>query len=229
MKIAALGTGMVGRGHAEKLLELGHEVVIGTNDVAKTLAETEPDGMGNPPFSVWQKENQEVRLVSFQEAAIFGEIIFEALNGQVAVKVLKKLEKELEGKILIDIANPLDFSQGFPPTLSVSNNDSLGEQIQRALPKTKVVKTFNTMTAKVQVNPQILEDGNHTVFVSGNDAEAKERVIEILKSYGWKDIIDLGDITTARGTEMAMPFWLRLMGAIKSPIFNYKIVRQDGD
>lgn len=113
-----------------------------------------------------------------------------------------------------------------PPSLFVSNTDSLGEQVQKVLPNTKVVKTFNTMNAMLQVNPQQLADGDHHIFVSGNDAEAKNTVTELLKSYGWKHIIDLGDITTARGTEMMMPVWLRLWGSLKTPMFNYKIVTQ---
>lgn len=226
MKIGVLGAGMVGRAHAAKLIELGHEIVIGTKDVAKTMTEDKPDAMGNPPFNVWHKDNNKVTLATFEEAAKHGEIIFEALHGAVAVEVLKTFEADLAGKILIDIANPLDFSKGMPPSLFVSNIDSLGEQIQKALPETKVVKTFNTINAMLQVNPQMLANGDHHIFMSGNDADAKVKVTEILKSYGWKNIIDLGDITTARGTEMLMPMWLRLWGTLKTPMFNYKIVKQ---
>ncbi len=226
MKIAVLGTGMVGRSHAAKLIELGHDVVMGTKDVEKTVAEDKPDQMGNPPFNVWHKDNGKVKLATFKEAAKHGEIVFEALNGAVVVEVLQALEAEITGKILIDIANPLDFSKGMPPSLFVSNTDSLGEQVQKALPKTKVVKTFNTMNAMLQVNPQILANGDHHIFVSGNDADAKAKITEILKSYGWKSIIDLGDITTARGTEMLMSMWLRLWGTLKTPMFNYKIIQE---
>lgn len=224
MKIAVLGTGMVGRAHAKKLLELGHDVTVGTKDVEKTMAETKPDGMGNPPFSIWQKENPKVKLATFSDAVKNADMILEALHGAIVVEVLKTLESSLVDKVLIDIANPLDFSKGMPPSLFVSNTDSLGEQIQRALPKTKVVKTFNTMNAMLQVNPQQLANGDHHIFISGNDPDAKTKVTELLKSYGWKNIIDLGDITTARGTEMMMPVWLRLWGALKTPMFNYKIV-----
>jgi predicted dinucleotide-binding enzyme len=117
MKVAVLGTGMVGRAHAGKLVELGHDVVIGTKYVAKTMAENKPDQMGNPPFSVWHKEHEKVKLATFAEAAKHGEIIWEALHGSVVVEVLKSLENELANKILIDITNPLDFSKGMPPTL----------------------------------------------------------------------------------------------------------------
>ncbi|NTU64818.1 MAG: NADP oxidoreductase, partial [Chloroflexi bacterium] len=134
-------------------------------------------------------------------------------------------EANLNGKTLIDISNPLDFSKGMPPTLFVKDSDSLAEQIQRAFPKVNVVKTLNTMTASVMVNPGQLAGGDHTVFVSGNDAGAKAQVAELLKGFGWRDIIDVGDITTARGTEMLLPIWIRLMGALQTPFFNFKIVK----
>lgn len=226
MKIAVLGTGMVGRAHAAKLVELGHDVTIGTKDVAITMAETKPDQMGNPPFSEWQKANLKVKLATFTDAVKDKDMILEALHGAIVVEVLKTLESDLIGKVLIDIANPLDFSKGMPPSLFISNTDSLGEQVQKALPKTKVVKTFNTMNAMLQVNPLQLADGDHHIFVSGNDTVAKNTVTELLKSYGWKHIIDLGDITTARGTEMMMPIWLRLWRSFKTPMFNYKIITQ---
>jgi predicted dinucleotide-binding enzyme len=131
----------------------------------------------------------------------------------------------LAGKILLDIANPLDFSNGFPPTLFVKDTDSLGEQIQAAFPRLRVVKALNTLTAPLMVNPAQLSGGDHSVFVSGNDADAKTTVIGLLESFGHTDVIDLGDITTARGTEMVLPLWLRLMGALNTPMFNVKVVR----
>jgi len=225
MKITILGTGIVGRTHAKKLTDLGHVVFMGTQDPKKTMQQDKQDMMGNPPFPVWHKDNQSVELLTFSEAAAKGEIIFEALHGQIAVEALKTIKNELTEKILVDISNPLDFSKGFPPALFVENTDSLGEIIQRELPETKVVKTFNTLTAALQVNPKMLADGEHDLFISGNDIDAKNKVMEIQKSYGWKNIIDLGDITTSRGTEMLMPFWLRMMGSLKTPMFNYKIVQ----
>jgi 8-hydroxy-5-deazaflavin:NADPH oxidoreductase len=134
-------------------------------------------------------------------------------------------EKNLAGKVLVDIANPLDFSRGMPPSLAVCNTDSLGEQIQRAFPQTKVVKTLATMNAYLMVGPAQLAGADHTVFVSGNDPAAKQRVSELLRSFGWKDIVDLGDITTARGTEMMLPIWLRAWGATGTPMFSFKLVR----
>jgi hypothetical protein len=199
---------------------------VGTRDVDKTLAHAEPDFMGNPPFKVWYQQNPQARLGSFAEAAGFGEIIFNCTSGGASLEALKMAgESNLNGKVLIDIANPLDFSKGMPPTLSVCNTDSLGEQIQRAFPQVRVVKSLNTMNANVMVNPSLLA-GDHDVFVSGNDATAKAQVTDILKSwFGWKSVIDLGDITTARGVEMTLPIWLSLFGALQTPLFNFKIVK----
>lgn len=225
MKIAILGTGMVGKAHAAKLVELGHEVVMGTQDVAKTMASTAKDNMDNPPFSEWHKDHENIKLLTFTEAVAYGEIIYNALSGHVAVEVLTGLENGIATKILIDIANPLDFSKGMPPSLFVSNTDSLGEQIQKALPQAKVVKTLNTVNALLQVNPKNLAGGDHHIFISGNDESAKTQVTAILQSYGWKNIINLGNITTARGTEMFLPLWLRLWGSIGNPMFNIKVVK----
>lgn len=225
MKVAVLGTGMVGRAHAARLTELGHEVLLGTQNVDDKLGSAETDAMGNPPFSEWHKDNSSVKLVPFAEATEQGEIVINALSGQITLEVLKGLEMSIGDKIIIDIANPLDFSNGMPPTLSICNTDSLGEQIQKALPDAKIVKTLNTLNASIQVDPRQLADGDHDIFVSGNDESAKSKVIELLRSYGWTNIIDLGDISTARGTEMLLPIWLRLMGALGTPQFNFKIVK----
>ncbi len=135
-------------------------------------------------------------------------------------------ERNLTDKILIDIANPLDFSRGFPPSLSVCNTDSLGEQIQRAFPGAKVVKTLNTTNALVMVDPAKVAGGDHDLFVSGNDAAAKARVTELLERwFGWNSVIDLGDITTARGPEMLLAIWVRLYGTLGTGMFNFKIAR----
>jgi 8-hydroxy-5-deazaflavin:NADPH oxidoreductase len=227
MKIGIIGTGMVGQTLGAKLAELGHTVMIGTRDVAGTLARAEPDAMGNPPYGVWAKQHSQVKLGTFAEAASHGEIVINAASGGATIAALKIAgEANLNGKILIDVANPLDFSKGMPPTLSVCNSDSLGEQIQRAFPRAKVVKTLNTVNASLMVNPRRLADGDHDLFVSGNDTEAKNQVARYLKTwFGWKHVIDLGDITTARGAEMLLPMWLRLWGVLKTPMFNYKIVR----
>ena len=227
MNIGIMGTGIVGKTLGAKLVEVGHAVMIGTRDPAKTLARTEPDRYGNPSLSVWLQQHPKIKLGTFAEAAAHGEIVINATNGATSLDVLKAAgEANLDGKVLMDIANPLDASQGMPPALFVSNTDSLAEQIQRAFPEVKVVKTLNTMNAYVMANPRQLADGDHHAFVSGNDAQAKAQVIDLLTDgFGWKHVIDLGDITTARGAEMYLPIWLRLWGALGTGIFNVKIVK----
>ncbi|MEU1185146.1 NAD(P)-binding domain-containing protein [Streptomyces sp. NPDC005820] len=231
MRYAVLGTGVVGRTIADKVASLGHEVVVGTSDPQATLARTEPDGYGNPPFSDWQAQHADVRLLAFAEAAAFAETMINCTAGSGSLEALRAAgAANLAGKVLIDIANPLDFSQGMPPSLDPVNTDSLGEKIQRSFPDAKVVKTLNTMNAQVMVDPARVP-GEHTVFVSGDDAEAKKAVSELLASFGWPaaDILDLGDITTARGAEMLMPIWLRLWGALGHGDFNFHIVKAHPD
>lgn len=227
MKVAILGTGMVGQALAAKLAELGHDVVIGTRNVSETLAKTAPGPFGNPPFKAWKEKFPAIPLVTFAEAAARGEIILNATSGGTSVAALRLAgEANLAGKVLVDIANPLDFSKGMPPSLSVCNTDSLAEQIQRAFPAVKVVKALNTVNALVMVNPAAVGGGDHFLPVCGNDAAAKVMVTEFLKSnFGWKHIVDLGDITGARATEMVLPIWIRLMGTLKTPMFNFKIVQ----
>jgi predicted dinucleotide-binding enzyme len=226
MKIAVLGTGFAGRTVATGLAKLGHEVVIGTRDPQATLARQEPGRMGTPPFAQWRAQHVNVALAAYPEAAAAAEIIVNLTNGLGSIDALTAAGAEnLAGKILMDIANPLDLSGGFPPSLNPVNTDSLGEQIQRAFPEARVVKTLNNMQAGLIVDPGRVAGGDHTVFVSGNDAGAKSAVTSLLQSLGHQDVIDLGDITTARGPEMMMPVWLRLLGALGTPDFNFKIVR----
>jgi predicted dinucleotide-binding enzyme len=226
MKIAVLGTGPVGQTVADKLATLGHRVVIGTRDPQATLARTAPDTFGNPPFHVWQEAHPRVGLAGFPDAAAYGEIVINATNGVGSLPALEAAREEhLSGKVLLDISNPLEVSRGMPPSLSVSNTDSLGEQIQRRFPQARVVKALNTVTAYLMVDPGQLAGGDHSVFVAGNDAEAKKAVTELLASFGHTDIIDLGDISNARGVEMYLPLWIRLWGALGTPMFNIKVVR----
>jgi predicted dinucleotide-binding enzyme len=226
VKIAVLGTGSVGRIMAARFAGLGHQVAVGTRDPEATLARTETDGMGNPPFSTWAADHPQVPLVRFAEAAQQAELVVNATNGGVSIEVLTQAgAANLAGKVVLDIANPLDFSQGFPPTLFVKDTDSLGEQIQRAFPETRVVKSLNTMTAALMAEPHLAAGGDHSVFVSGDDDDAKQTVVALLKSLGHTDVIDLGDLSTARGTEMLLPIWLRLMGALGTGMFNFKIAR----
>lgn len=213
MKYGIFGTGMVGLAIANRLAELGHEVMIGTR---------EPSKSGDKLKS----RHEAVKVGTVAESAAFGEVLFNATNGAGSLEALKLAgESNLNGKVLVDISNPLDFSKGMPPSLLVSNTDSLGELIQRTFPNVKVVKTLNTVTAAIMVNPRSVADGEHHVLVSGNDAGAKDTVIGILKEFGWIHILDLGDITTARGTEMYLPLWLRMWGALGTGMFNVKVMK----
>ncbi len=226
MKIGILGTGMVGRTLAAKLTQLNHEIMLGTHDVAETLARNQPDRMGNAPFSEWHKQNPTVKVGTFAEASQHGELLINATNGSGSLAALQLAgAANLGDKVLVDIANPLDFSKGMPPTLWVKDTDSLAEQIQRAFPRLRVVKALNTMNATVMVNPALVGNGDHTVFIGGNDGAAKSAVADLLRSFGWTQIIDLGDLTSARGLEMILPLWIRLMGALQTPLFNFKIVK----
>jgi 8-hydroxy-5-deazaflavin:NADPH oxidoreductase len=226
MRIAVLGTGMVGRALAARLAELGHDVVVGTRDAIATMARTEPDGMGNPPFSGWAQDHPQVKVASFAEAAAASEMVVNATSGASSILALSAAgEDNLANKVLLDVANPLDFSAGMPPTMFVKDTDSLAEQIQRAFPAAKVVKALNTMNAYLMADPKQLAGGDFSVFLSGDDPDAKAAVTDLLRSFGHTDIIDLGDISTARGPEMVMPIWLRLWNVVGTPMFTFKIVR----
>ena len=225
MKIAVLGTGMVGKANAARLAELGYDVAIGTKDVAATQASNKPDHMGQT-FRAWHEQNPSVQLMSLHDAAVHGNVVMNALLGQISVEALKNVQSELKNKVLIDLANPLAFGDDGQPFLTVCNTDSLGEQIQKALPEVKVVKTLTTVTAPIQVNPRSLADANHHVDIGGDDSGAKNLVIEILKSYGWKNIIDLGDITSARATEMAALLTIRILSGTQNYHFNFQVVTE---
>lgn len=223
MSIAILGTGIVGKTLAEALAAKSYEVVLGTRDVAATLARQE----GDTTFESWLQAYPSVQLTTFADAVGQADVILNATSGQASLAILNSIgEANLNDKIMIDISNPLDFSQGMPPSLFVSNTDSLAEQIQRAFPNLKVVKALNTLTAALMVNPQALANGEHDIFVCGNDGAARATVSDYLKEwFGWKHVIDLGDITAARGTEMYLPLWLRLWGSLGTGMFNIKVVK----
>jgi predicted dinucleotide-binding enzyme len=218
MKIAVLGTGSVGDTIASALIANGHEVKMGSR-----TANNEKAGA-----FVAKHSNEKASNGTFSEAALFGEIIFNCTSGVGSLEALRLAgSSNLKNKIVIDIANPLDFSKGMPPSLSVCNTNSLAEEIQKEFPDAKVVKTLNTMWCGLMVNPAMINGGDHNVFICGNDADAKKSVIDIvLKPFGWieKNIIDLGDLTKARGTEMYLPLWLSIYGATKNGAFNIKLV-----
>lgn len=215
MKIGILGTGVVGTTLGGKLVQLGHDVMMGSRT------------KNNEKAAAWVKANgPKATQGTFADAAKFGEVLFNCTNGMASLEALKLAgAANMKGKILIDVANPLDFSKGMPPTLSVANTDSLGEQLQRAFPEVKVVKSLNTMNCKVMVEPSLVR-GEHDVFVSGNDQTAKARVTEILRDwFGWRSVIDLGDITSARGAEQLLPLWVRLMMTFGHATFNWRIAK----
>jgi predicted dinucleotide-binding enzyme len=213
MNIGVLGTGVVGQTIGSKLLQLGHHVSMGSRDPANSKA------------VAWAKEEGKRALTgSFADAAAFGEIIFNCTLGSASLDALYMAgSPNLKGKILIDTSNPLDYSTD-TWTLSISNTDSLGEQIQRAFPEALVVKTLNTMNCDVMVDPNKLQEKTD-VFVSGNDVEAKFTVTKILRDwFGWRSIIDLGDITTSRGVESFILLWQSLRHIKSSRQFNIKVV-----
>jgi predicted dinucleotide-binding enzyme len=226
MKIGIFGTGMVAKALADKLATLGHDVMMGTRNPEATLARSRNGGMGNPPFRVWQEQHPVIDLGTFADAARHGDLLINATNGAASLAALTAASADaIADKVLIDISVPLDFSHGMPPSLFVCNSDSLGEQIQRAFPRARVVKALNTVNASLMIEPKRLADGDHTIFVSGNDAEAKQAATKLLGEFGWTDVLDLGDISTARGTEMYLPLWLRLFGTVGTPMFSIKVVR----
>ncbi|WP_171166691.1 NADPH-dependent F420 reductase [Streptomyces sp. I05A-00742] len=213
MKIAVLGTGAGGRAHAAKLVELGHEVYVGTRDPEATLARTEPDMMGTPPYGQWLADHPGITLRTFGEAAAAAdELVINGIDGHNAVAALSAVADRLAGRTLVDYAVPFVYNPevehpwptpwGVMPKLDPCDTDSLGEQIQRALPDVKVVKSFVTQEQDTVVNPRAVGGGDHTMFVAGDHPDAKQRVTGLLKEYGWTDILDLGPLVCARGMEM---------------------------
>lgn len=214
MKIAIFGTGTVGDTLGTKLVELGHEVAMGSRTAT------------NEKAAAWAKKvGAKGSTGTYATAARGAELVINATSGTGTIEALKAAgEGALDGTVVIDVSNPLDFSKG-APSLFISNTDSLAELVQRTFPKAKVVKALNTMWCGLMVNPRLLPESTNT-FIAGNDESAKATVKTLLKSFGWKDdeILDLGDLTGARATESYLPIWLRIYGATKSGAFNFKIV-----
>lgn len=215
MRIGILGSGAVARTLGGALVQLGHDVKLGSRTAA------------NETSAAWARaRGARGSTGAFADAASFGELVFNCTAGTASLDALEAAgAANLRGKILVDLANPLDFSKGMPPTLAVCNIDSLGEQIQRWFPDVRVVKVLNTVTCEVMVNPALVP-GGHDLFLCGNDAEAKRTVTGYLREwFGWTSVIDLGDITAARGMEMYLPLWIRLMTALGTHRFNVRVVR----
>ncbi|HXV59712.1 MAG TPA: NAD(P)-binding domain-containing protein [Vicinamibacteria bacterium] len=213
MRYAVLGTGMVGQTLGEKLVALGHEVMMGSrtqdNENARAWAE---------------RVGESGKTGTFRDAAKFGDVVLNCTQGTASLDVLRLLDRaDLAGKVLIDVANPLDFSHGMPPSLAICNTDSLGESIQREFAEARVVKALNTCNCRVMVDPGRVK-GEHDVFVCGNDESAKEHVKALLREFGWRSIIDLGNITNARATEQMLPIWLSLSRVYGTYDVNFKIV-----
>jgi predicted dinucleotide-binding enzyme len=209
MRIAVIGTGSAGRALAAGLRRIGHDVVVGTRDPAATAGREEWAGSDIP-------------LAAYADAATGAALVVNATGGLVSLEALA--EVDLDGKVLVDVSNPLDFSAGFPPTLSVKDTDSLAEQIQRAHPEARVVKALNTVTGAVMVDPARLPEPT-TIFVAGDDELARTAVRELLGELGWTDIVEFPSLDAARGLEMWLPLWVRLMGNLGTADFNLRLVR----
>ena len=220
MKIAVLGTGIVGETIATALIEKGHSVKMGSRSAK------------NEKAAAWvNKSKTNASQGDFNDAAAFGEIVFLCLNGAHALDAVRAVEaSNVKDKVVIDLTNPLDFSKGMPPRLleGLNNSTSLGEEIQKIIPAAQVVKTLNTVNCNVMVNPKLINNGDHSLFICGNDADAKNKVKNFLvDTFGWKtdNLLDLGGIVAARGAEAYVPFWVMMMQATGSPMFNIKVVK----
>jgi 8-hydroxy-5-deazaflavin:NADPH oxidoreductase len=226
MQIGILGTGIVGQTLGAKLAQLGHTVTLGTRDPARL---DDPKGRGPHARTLrdWLAlAGSSARVGSFHDAAAMGDPIFNALSGAASLEVLQDIgSATLHGKTLIDVANPIDLGRGLPLTLFVKDTDSLGEMLQRSFPHLRVVKALNAMPAALMVDPRSVGNGDHTVFLSGNDSQAKAQVTALLREFGWQDVLDLGDISTARGTEMMLSIGHAVMRALSPARIAFKVVR----
>ena len=222
MHVAVLGTGTVGRTLGAAIAAAGNTVTIGTRDVDALLARD-----GDDAFGTWAADHPDVGPATYAEAVRAADLVFNATAGTASLAAVSLAgPASFRGKIVVDVANPLDFSGGFPPSLSVANTDSLAEQLQRALPDAHVVKALNTVNAAVMVSPGELGDGDHDLPVCGNDDGAKAQVTQLLGEwFGWRSFLDLGDLTAARGMEAYLLLWVRMISAVGSPRFNLKVVR----
>jgi predicted dinucleotide-binding enzyme len=214
MKIAVFGTGGVGQTIGSKLVKLGHEVMMGSRDTT------------NEKGLAWVKATGErASLGTFADAARFGELAFNCTAGTGSIPALTAAAEGLAGKVVVDLTNALDFSKGMPPAIFTSTSDSLGEQAQRLLTTSHVIKALNHVTASVMVDPKQVGGGAHDALICGNDAGAKARVTELLKAFGWQSVIDLGDITASRALEHYLALWLRLMLSLGTAQFSLKVVK----
>lgn len=217
MKIGILGTGQVGNLIGSRLIENGHQVMMGGREANNEKG-----------LEFVKNDSENAFYGTFEEASNYGEILFNATNGRFALDALKLSNTDFENKIIIDVANPLDFSTK-PPTLisKFANTNSIGESIQNLFPKAKVVKTLNTLGMALAVNPKQLNDGNHSLFVAGNDENAKIKTKTLLTEFGWNvdNLIDIGDITASRAMESYLILMIRLSMSLNVPMFNIKVIK----
>lgn len=226
MNVSVAGTGIVGRTLAAGFASEGHDITIGTRDVDALMARAEVDAMGNPPFAQWKAEHPDMQVAVLADALTRGDLVVNATAGHASVEALSAGGPDaLAGKIVIDTSNPIAEDSGWPPSLFVANTDSLGERLQAAFPDARFVKAWNTMTAAIMCDPSRVGGGDHTIPLCGNDPEAKAEVTSLLQTFGWRDILDLGDIAAARAMEAYLLIWLRGMSALDSGMFNTKFVR----
>ncbi len=219
MKVGVLGTGSVGEAIGTALIKKGHRVMLGSRSA------------NNEKAKAWvEKVGENGAQGTFDEAAAFGDLFFVCLHGEHALPVVRKLSEEnVRNKIVIDLTNPLDFSKGMPPQIieGLGNSTSLGEEIQKLLPNSFVVKTLNTINYKLMVDARIVNNGDHHIFMSGNSADAKNKVKDFLvDNFHWRAdrLVDLGGIETARTVEEIVPFWVSIWQKMGTPLFNFKIV-----
>jgi predicted dinucleotide-binding enzyme len=212
MRIGVLGGGTVGTTLAAAWARAGHTVHLGS---------------GHPQRAELQEwsTTSSIPVTTFADAAEGSEVVVNAIAGTAAVEVLSPLADLIDGKVLLDVSNPLDFSAGFPPSLTVANTDSLAERVQRSAPGARVVKALNTVTAAVMVAPGALTEPTN-LPIAGDDPEAKQLVLDLLGDLGWEgpDVLDLGPLPAARGMEAYLLLWVRLLGNQQSPMFNIRIV-----
>ena len=214
MRIAVLGTGVAGRTLAPALARIGHEVAVGTRNPEETRARDD-----------WDLDQE---LVAYGDVG-GRDLVVNATNGQASLTVLRAVGADaLRGTVLLDVANPLDFSLGFPPSLAVKDTDSLAEQVQREFPDALVAKSLNTVNAMVMVDPGRVGDGDTTMFLASDHARARELVRGLLQELGWRDVVEFEELSAARGMEMWLPLWVRLMGRLGTADFNLKLVRPPG-
>jgi len=202
MRVGVLGSGQVGQRLAAGFRGRGHEVMIGSRDPAK------------PELVRWLSgEGAGIEAGTFAAAAAHGELVVLAVLGNAAEQAIAEAGPEnFSGKVVIDAMNPLDFSGGFPPKLSIAGQDSLGERVQRALPDARVVKAFNTIGSAYFVDPNFTE-GDPTMLIAGDDEDAKRAVADVLADFGWSQTVDIGGIEGSRELEAICIAWVKIGGA----------------